>query len=128
MNELSNTVTGNGSYEGTPISVTSNTSVVKIVEGLTLELQADKPYWKDGNLKYTITLKNATDVKYETITISDVLDTKYISFVDGTVEINGAKAQTSEYNYNDATHTLTINLSEVEAQGTSTITFNVKKN
>lgn len=128
MNELSNTVTGNGAYEGTPISVTSNTSVVKIVEGLTLTLQADKPYWKDGNLKYTITLSNATDVKYESVTISDVLDTKYISFVDGSVEINGAKAQTTEYNYDDATHTLTINLSEVDAQGTSTITFNVKKN
>ena len=128
MNELSNTVTGNGTYEGTPISVTSNTSIVKIVEGLKLNLQADKAYWKDGNLKYTITLGNATDVKYESVTISDVLDTKYISFVDGSVEINGAKAQTSEYKYDDATHTLTINLSQVDAQGTSTITFNVKKN
>ena len=127
MNELSNTVTGNGSYEGTPISVTSNASIVKIVEGLTLQLQADKPYWKDGNLKYTITLGNATDVKYETVTISDVLDTNYISFVDGSVEINGAKAQASEYKYDDATHTLTINLSEVAAQGTTTVNFSVKK-
>ena len=127
MNELSNTVTGNGTYEGTPISVTSNTSIVKIVEGLTLNLQADKAYWKDGNLKYTITLGNATDVKYETVTISDVLDTNYISFVDGSVEINGAKAQSSEYKYDDATHTLTINLSEVAAQGTTTVNFSVKK-
>ena len=127
MNELSNTVTGNGSYEGTPISVTSNASIVKIVEGLTLQLQADKPYWKDGNLKYTITLGNATDVKYETVTISDVLDTNYISFVDGSVEINGAKAQASEYKYDDATYTLTINLSEVAAQGTTTVNFSVKK-
>ena len=127
MNELSNTVTGNGSYEGTPISVTSNASIVKIVEGLTLQLQADKPYWKDGNLKYTITLGNATDVKYETVTISDVLDTNYISFVDGSVEINGAKAQSSEYKYDDVTHTLTINLSEVAAQGTTTVNFSVKK-
>lgn len=127
MNELSNTVTGNGSYEGTPISVTSNASIVKIVEGLTLQLQADKPYWKDGNLKYTITLGNATDVKYETVTISDVLDTNYISFVDGSVEINGAKAQASEYKYDDVTHTLTINLSEVAAQGTTTVNFSVKK-
>ena len=128
MNELSNAVTGSGSYEGTPISVTSNTSIVKIVEGLTLVLAADKKYWKDGNLKYTITLNNATDVKYETITISDVIDTKYISFVDGTIEINGAKAQASEYNYDEASHTLTINLDGVEPQESTTINFEVKKN
>ncbi len=127
MNELSNAVTGSGSYEGTPISVTSNTSIVKIVEGLTLVLAADKKYWKDGNLKYTITLNNATDVKYETITISDVIDTKYISFVDGTIEINGAKAQASEYNYDEVSHTLTINLDGVEPQESTTINFEVKK-
>lgn len=58
MNELTNTVNGTGTYDSVPISLTSNTSVVKLVDGLTLMLEADKTYWKDGNLKYTITLDN----------------------------------------------------------------------
>lgn len=50
MNELSNTVNGTGTYDSVPISLSSNTSVVKLVDGLTLTLAADKTYWKDGNL------------------------------------------------------------------------------
>ena len=56
----------------------SNTSVAKLVDGIALTLAADKTYWKDGNLKYTITLDNATDVSYENVTLTDVLSTKNI--------------------------------------------------
>ncbi len=64
MNELSNTVNANGTYDNVPLSITSNTTVVKLVDGLTLTLAADKQYWKDGNLTYTITLNNTTDMAY----------------------------------------------------------------
>ena len=127
MNELSNTINAAGTYDDTPISLTSNTNVVKIIDGLTLKLEADKKYWKDGNLKYSITLDNATDVSYTTVTLTDVLDTTYISFVDGSVEIDGAKATSSQYSYNEASHTLTVNLDSVAAQGNTMITFEVKK-
>lgn len=50
MNELSNNVNGTGTYDSVPISLSSNTSVVKLVDGLTLTLAANKTYWKDGNL------------------------------------------------------------------------------
>ncbi len=127
MNELSNTINAAGTYDDTPISLTSNTNVVKIIDGLTLKLEADRKYWKDGNLKYSITLDNATDVSYTTVTLTDVLDTTYISFVDGTVEIDGAKATSDQYSYNEASHTLTVNLASVDAQSNTTITFEVKK-
>ena len=128
MNELSNVASATGTYDSVPISLTSNTNVVKILDGLTLTLSADKTYWKDGNLLYTIIINNETDIKYETVTISDVLNKSYISFIDGTVQINGAYATSGEYNYNEGTSTLTINLASVEAQTKTTITFNVKKN
>lgn len=127
MNELTNIVKVTGTYDSVPISLTSNTSVVKLVDGLTLTLEADKNYWKDGNLKYTITLNNATDVNYENVKLTDVLDTTYISFVEDSVKINDIEATSSEYEYNDGTNTLTINLASVDAQNKTTITFSVKK-
>lgn len=127
MNELTNTINVTGTYDDTPIAFSSNSSIVKIIDGLTLTLNADKKYWKDGNLTYTINLNNQTDIKYETITLTDVLDTNYIIFVDGTVEINDVKAQSSEYHYDDETHTLTITLAEVDVQSNATIKFSVKK-
>lgn len=41
MNELSNNVNGTGTYDSVPISLSSNTSVVKLVD---LTLAADKTY------------------------------------------------------------------------------------
>lgn len=114
MNELSNTVNGTGTYDSVPISLSSNTSVVKLVDGLTLTLAANKTYWNDGNLKYTITLNNATDMPYENIKLTDVLDTTYITFINDSVEVNNVAAQSSEYNYDDSTHNLTINLASVK--------------
>ena len=38
MNELTNIVKVTGTYDSVPISLTSNTSVVKLVDGLTLTL------------------------------------------------------------------------------------------
>lgn len=127
MNEVTNTVTSEGTYDNTPISLTSNATVVKIIDGLTLVLSADKKYWKDGNLTYTIVLNNETDVKYENITLKDVIDSTYTSFVEGTVKINDAYAQSSEYNYDSSTNTLSVSLQEVEASGKTTVTFSVKK-
>ena len=96
MNELSNTVNGTGTYDSVPISLSSNISVVKLVDGLTLTLAADKTYWKDGNLKYTITLNNATDMSYENVKLTDVLDTAYITFINDSVEVNNVDAYQTE--------------------------------
>lgn len=45
MNELNNTVTATGNYNNIPTSLTSNTSIVNMIEGLTLTKDADKKNW-----------------------------------------------------------------------------------
>ena len=126
-NQLSNTVTSVGNYNNIPTSVTSVASVVTMVSGLTLEKTADKPVWADGELTYTITLKNEAASNYESPVITDVIDTTLVEFVDGSVIIDGSAATSDQYNYNSGNNTLTINLTDVGASSTKVISFKVRK-
>lgn len=87
MNELNNTATSVGNYNNISTALTSNTSVVNIIEGLTLIKEADKTNWSGGNLKYTITVNNQTDKTYEKPVITDVIDTDLVEFINGSVII-----------------------------------------
>lgn len=127
MNELSNVATSVGNYNNIPTSLTSNTSVVNLIEGLTLTKEADKDNWVGGTLTYLITLDNQTDTSYENPVIKDVLDNTLVDFVEESVTIDGQKADTSKYNYDEGTHTLTINLDSVTPSSSTTITFLVTK-
>lgn len=127
MNELNNIVTAVGNYNNIPTTLTSNTSVVNIIEGLSLHKEADKTNWGSGNLEYTITIDNQTDKIYAKPIVTDVIDTTLVDFIDGSVEINGVTATQDQYNYNEATHTLTVNLDDVTPSSNSTFTFFVKK-
>lgn len=127
MNELNNTATSVGTYNNIPTALTSNTSVVNLVEGLTLEKEADKTNWVDGNLKYTITIKNEADKDYVTPKVTDIIDTDKVEFVKSSVTINGVAASEQQYNYEEASHTLTINLDTITPSSSSTITFLVTK-
>lgn len=42
MNELTNTVIAVGNYNNIPTQLTSNTSIVNMIEGLSLTKEADK--------------------------------------------------------------------------------------
>ena len=55
------------------------------------------------------------------------MDTNYITFIDDSVEINNVAAQSSEFSYEESSHTLIINLAKVAAQSKTIVTFNVKK-
>lgn len=127
MNELYNTVSSVGNYDNIPTSLTSNTSVVNMIEGLTLLKEADKQNWSDGYLTYKITLDNTTDKSYDNPVITDVIDNNLIDFVEDSVIINDVKADASKYNYDSDKHTLKITLDKVDASSKVTITFNVKK-
>lgn len=126
-NELNNSVSVTGSYNSIPTSVTSNASVVTMIDGLSVSKSADKQVWADGELTYTIVLKNDTDKTYETPVITDILDGTLINFVNDSVVIDGVKAETSKYNYNEDTNTLTINLDDITSSGSTTIEFKVTK-
>lgn len=50
MNELNNTATSIGNYNNIPTSLTSNVSVVNIIDGLSLTKEADKKIGEVVNL------------------------------------------------------------------------------
>lgn len=127
MNELNNVVTSTGTYNNIPTSLTSNTSVVNMIDGLTITKTADKQNWGSGNLTYTIVLDNQTATSYVNPSIVDVIDNNLVDFVTGSVTINGASASESEYSYNNDTHTLTVTPGDLTANSKVTITFSVKK-
>lgn len=124
--ELSNTVRAVGNYNDVPTSITSTVSVVTMISGLTITKTADKPVWADGNLTYSIVINNQAEKDYVTPEITDVLDT-LIDFVPESVTIDGVQAETSSYSYNEGTKTLTINLDDITAGKSKTVTFQVKK-
>lgn len=92
MEVLNNVVTSIGNYNSIPISITSNTSVVNLVDGLTLIKDVDKKNWTHGDLTYTITVFNETNTVYTGVIITDVLDDTYVTFIPGSVTINGVVA------------------------------------
>ena len=127
MNELNNTVTSVGNYNNIPTSLTSNVSVVNIIDGLSLTKDADKKNWGSGELTYTITIDNQTDTSYVKPIVTDKIDTSLVEFVSGSVMINDTPATESQYSYDEGTSTLTINLDDVGATTTTTLTFRVAK-
>lgn len=127
MDELSNVVTSLGDYNSIPTSLTSNTTVVNIIEGLSLSLETNKINWTDGNLIYTITLDNQTDTPYTNINITDQIDTRYITLIEDSITINDQSATEQDYSYDDSTNILKINLDKVDATSKAIITFTVKK-
>lgn len=128
MNELNNTVTSTGTYNNIPTSLTSNTSVVNMIDGLTITKDADKKNWGSGELTYTIKLDNQTNTTYINPVVTDIIDSSLVKFVPGSVIINDVTATEDEYSYNEGTHTLTVNLKDIAANSTTTLTFRVEKN
>ena len=124
-NELNNVVSAVGNYNSIPTSITSNASVVVMIDGLTITMTANKSVWADGDLTYTIVINNGTEKAYENPVITDKLDTTLVEFIDGSVMIGGVAATSSEYTFN--TDTLTINLSTMNQNDTKTISFKVRK-
>lgn len=124
---LSNTAKVVGNYESIPTAITYSATVVTMVSGLTITKTADKQVWSDGNLTYTIIISNKSDKTYGTPEITDVLDTNLIDFVPNSVTIDGSAASSSDYEYKSDTGTLTINLEDIAASASKTVTFQVSK-
>lgn len=125
--ELSNVVTALGNYNGVSTSISSEANLVTMIGGLTIVKNADKTVWADGTLTYTITINNQTSVAYTTPVITDVLDGNLVTFVNDSVTIDGAKAESSQYNYDTSTNTLTVTLEDLASSSSKAITFQVTK-
>ena len=98
-----------------------------MISGLTVKKTADKMVWGDVKLTYTIEVDNQTNVDYTNPVITDKLDTTLITFVAGSVKLNGIELDASKYTYDDSTGLLTINIETVASMQKSTITFEVEK-
>lgn len=125
--DLSNTVSVLGNYNNIPTEINSEAVVVSMIDGLTVTKTADKMVWADGLLTYTIVINNKADLSYTTPVITDILDTTKVGFVNESVTIDGVKAETSKYIYEESTGTLTITLDDITTTGSTTITFQVSK-
>lgn len=125
--QLSNTATVLGEYNNIPTSISSQALVVTMIDGLTVTKTADKMIWADGILTYTILVDNKATETYTSPKITDILNTTLVSFVSDSVTIDGVKATTDKYTYDESTGTLTINLDDIAPSANSTITFQVEK-
>ena len=65
---------------------------------------------------------------YENPTVTDVINTNLVKFLDGSVVINNTVVTSQQYNHDDPSHTLTVTQDEVAAKSITTITFRVDKN
>ena len=124
---LNNIAQAVGNYNNIPTSITSSVSVVTLVNGLTITKTANKQIWADGNLTYTIVVDNKAEQTYTSPKVTDILDATLIDFVDGSVIIDGQKANPTQYSFNNQTNTLTVDLEDIAVSSSRTITFDVSK-
>ncbi len=125
--ELLNTASAVGTYNGLPTEITSEAVAVQIIDGLTITKTADKESWGNGLLTYTISIQNTASESYVAPIVTDVIDTTLVNFVPDSVYIDDVKADNTQFNYNDTTHTLTINLGDITSESSKKITFQVSK-
>lgn len=125
--ELNNTATVLGNYNSIPTEISTQALVVTMLKGLTATKTADKMIWSDGLLTYTIVVSNDTDYDYVGPVITDILDISLISLVDDSVTVDGVKISTPQYTWDSSSGKLSISLTDIEAKGKKTITFQVEK-
>lgn len=121
---LTNQTTIEGQY-GSPasaISFFSNEVTTNIVQGLTVQKDADKTNWVNGPLTYTIVVTNNSGNTLSSGSLIDKIDTTLVDFsTTYGVQIDGSK--TSNYTYNDGN--LQVTLPDLETDKSVTITFQV---
>ena len=126
MNELTNTATSVGTYDGLSTEMTSEAVVVLMLDDLTITKSADRQVWVTGNLTYTITITNDTENDYETPVVTDTIDPTLATLVPDSVTINGVPATSpTDYTFDDVTGLLTVNLPDIVSESNAVIVFEV---
>lgn len=125
--ELNNKATVLGNYNNIPTEISTQALIVTMINGLNVTKTADKMIWADGTLTYTLIVSNDTAETYTSPVITDTLDISLVSFVNNSVTIDNKIAEDSQYNYNEATGVLTINLPDIEPSLKKEVTFQVTK-
>jgi len=114
--------TGSYGTEAVPVTFASNQVTTTIISGLTATLTANKQYWVDGPLLYTVVIENNSGETYAKGVLADKLDTQNVAFDnDYGVQINGQK--TSDYTLTEGL--LSVNLPDVSDGESLTVSFQV---
>lgn len=123
---LENFVDVSGKYgeSEVAISFSSNTVTTTIVQGLTIVKSADKDYWVNGPLTYTLVVTNNSGGKLTSASITDTLNTTLIA-LDEDYGIYIDESKTQSYTYESGT--LTITLPDLADTESATIKFQVTK-
>lgn len=121
---LTNSAVITGLYNGVSTEVNTPEVNTNLIRGLTAWKEADLENWVNGPLTYTITVTNNAEAGLEKPILSDILDTDLVTLIANTVKVNG---ETAEYNFDDLTGILTINLETLGKLNTAVITFQVSQ-
>lgn len=127
MSKLSNVVVLKGYYNNIQTSLNSNEFLIEIPSDISISKSVDKLIWKDGILTYIITIDNKSNISYNNLIITDVINTRLVEFIPESIKINGVETD-DKYIYDNDTHTLTFKLDQIDSNSTIIMSFSVKKN
>ena len=107
----------------TPISFSSSVVTTTIIKGLAITKSADKDYWADGPLTYTISIENNSGSALSSSTITDALDITKVTFNNE----YGIKVDDVAFYEIEDDGTLIVTLPEIADTKTTTIKFQVNQ-
>lgn len=125
--KLENSVTSIGTYNNILTLLTSNKTVINMIDEIGLIKSVDKVNFGTGNLIYTLKITNQTDKTYTSSIITDIINSKLVDFITGSLIINGIKASSNQYKYDNLSNTLTINLDDIIPYQVQILRFSVRK-
>lgn len=110
-----------GNYGTEAVEFASTIATTTIITGLEATKTADKLFWVNGPLTYTISIANTTT---ETFGGGQMIDTlvSQIKLIANTVKINGV-----DTTYDLTGNILTVALPDIEAGETVDVTFQVEQ-
>lgn len=121
------TLTNQADFTGTygaaenPVTFSSNQVSTTIIQGLTATKTADKEFWIDGPLLYTIQIQNSSGDTFSKGVLKDTLDS--IVTLDTAFGVKINDSATSDFTFNGGV--LSVNLPDMADGGTLTVTFQV---
>lgn len=118
---MKNKIVLQGIFNNNTLELISNEVNVSMINALKITLDSNKPVWRDGYLKYIIKIENNTLDTYNNLLIEDILDKRFITFIDNSITCD------NDFTYKINNNILHININTLKKQSVANITFYVKK-
>lgn len=118
-------ISGNYGEDAIPVTFSSNTVTTTIVQGLTVQKSADKSYWVNGPLTYSIVITNNSGGKLAGGELQDTINTALVTFSQ-TYGVTIDDTTTQDFTYESGV--LKVTLPEIADTESKTIKFQVTLN